>query len=270
VKLNRFAIVLIALACIVPTVYYGILIVDRLNLEPRSVQEGKKGETINKTTTQVSCTRTSRLDNKPTYDRALSIIEEKYNVWDGDYLNGKSAFSFFPSQLVNCIKVEESNVRNTTGAEGYFTVNSSEIKENYFPITVDGDYFYTDDYINSLLLVHEITHVEQYIKTLNKTSELSCIDKEAEAFYAQWRLYGVFGSEVMKSIRYRIEYDKNLNPQLQIISTLINNYDPSGASKKCFNHESENDTSKCIDDYIKNVIKKIILQDDFYIKQCGL
>ena len=35
--------------------------------------------TTDETTKVVGCTRTTRLENKPVYDRALSLIQEKYN-----------------------------------------------------------------------------------------------------------------------------------------------------------------------------------------------
>ncbi|HUQ84896.1 MAG TPA: hypothetical protein VM077_01100 [Candidatus Limnocylindrales bacterium] len=217
---------------------------------------------------KLGCTRKTRLDNKPPHDRALSLIEEKYKLWEKSG-EGKGSWYFFPSELVNCIKVIESDVRNKTGAEGHFIFNDSKIKENYFPITLDKDYSYADDSINSLILVHEITHVEQYINSLNKSDGLTCIDKEVEAFYAQWKFYGIQFPEARKSIDYRIENDKDLHPQLQMLSVLKNNFDIDGVSTECFYGSGKNDT-ECIDKYRKNEIKQILVQDDFYRTQCKL
>jgi len=71
---------------------------------------GSKIKAINKQTVNVTptntlenkifgCTRTTRLENKPPYDRALSLIEEKYNLWEKSG-EGKGSWYFFPSQLV--------------------------------------------------------------------------------------------------------------------------------------------------------------------------
>lgn len=214
------------------------------------------------------CTRTTRLDNKPPYDRALSLIEEKYKLWE-ESGEKPGSWYFFPSKLVNCIKVIESNVKKETGAEGQFTFNDSEIKENYFPITVDEEYSYADDPINSLILVHEITHVEQYIKSFSKKDNLSCIDKEVEAFYAQLKFYSIQFSETRKSIYYRIENDNNLHTQLKILSILLNNSDLNEVRNVCVYGEGRNDIN-CIDNYRKNEIKQMLLQDEFYKKQCEL
>lgn len=215
----------------------------------------------------VTCTRTTRLENQPQYDRALSLIEERYKQWE-ETGETKGSWYFFPSQLVNCIKILEGDVRNTSGVEGYFTFNDPEIKENYFPITVDADYSSTDDVVTALLLVHEIVHVQQYLDYLHNTIESSCIDKETEAFYAQIRFYSIQNTEIRKSIDLRIEHDENLNPQLGIISAIKNQSDLDGVRNECL-YGSGKDDKNCIDNYRKNEIKKMIAQDEYYQRQCA-
>lgn len=229
---------------------------------------GKTNENSEEVLKTVSCTRDSRLENKPSYDRALSLIAEKYDMWEksGD---GFGSFYFFPPKLVNCIKVNEGEVRNTSGAEGFFKFNDDQIKNDYFPITIDTDYSYNDDILNALLLVHEITHVQQYMDALNGKDNLSCIDKEAEAFFAQFRLYSIQFPEVRKSMDLRIENDKNLHPQLAMIQNIKSSMSLEGVRAKCLNNPSNKDEN-CIDNYRKNEIKQMLLKDDFYLKQCGL
>lgn len=216
----------------------------------------------------VSCTRTARLENKPYFDRALSLIDEKYKGWDGDnYLS----WYFFPPELTNCIKVIEGDIRKTDNVEGYFVFNGNEIKDNYFPIFVDKDYVFSDDVVNSLLLVHEITHVRQYLDVMNGKSDLSCIDKEVEAFYAEWMFYRAQIGETKKSIDLRIEYDKELNPQLQIIKSINDRFSSKGIvmsiTELCKGKNMT--TSECITQDQENTIKPIIDNDEFYKKLCA-
>lgn len=216
----------------------------------------------------VLCTRDTRLENKPSYDRALSLIAEKYDMWEKSG-EGFGSYYFFPSKLVNCIKVNEGEVRNTSGAEGFFKFHDDQIKDDYFPITIDSDYSYNDDILNALLLVHEVTHVQQYIDTLNGKDSLSCIDKETEAFFAQFRFYSIQFPEVRKSMDLRIENDKNLHPQLAMIQNIKNSMSLDGVRAKCLNNPNNKDEN-CIDNYRKNEIKQMLMKDDFYLKQCGL
>ena len=199
----------------------------------------------------VGCDRTSRLENKPAFDRALSLIGERYKMWEDSGENIGSWY-FFPSQLVNCIQIVEKDLNNNSGLEGYFIFNGEDIKNNYFPIVVDVGYKYSDESINSLLLTHEITHVYQYLNSINNNDELSCIDKEVDAFYAQWKFYGIQFSEARKSIDLRIENDENLHPQLQMISQIKNLLFETFEDSRnyCLYGEGKNDPN-CIDDYRK-------------------
>lgn len=141
----------------------SMLLINDTTLKQRGVGTDSKANTeklvvIPTKPNLISCTRSIRLDNKPAYDRALSLIEERYEAWEKSG-EGWRSWYFFPSQLVNCVKIEEENVREKTGGEGSFTFNSTKTKENYFPIVVDTDYSQMDESVNSLLLIHEITHV---------------------------------------------------------------------------------------------------------------
>lgn len=218
-----------------------------------------------------SCTRTTRLENKPQYDRALSLIEEKYKHWelyDGSY----GTWYFFPSQLTNCIKIIETNAREESGVEGYFVFNSKEIKDNYYPVFVDENYDESDDFLTALLLVHEITHVRQYLDTLNGVNNLSCIDMEVEAFDAAWGLYRIQSGETGKSINLRLEFDNELHPQLQVIKAIKDYYStnprPPTISELCDGFPGTD--SECITFDRKKRIRAIISKDEYYIKQCNL
>lgn len=217
------------------------------------------------TAIKAGCTRTSRLDNAPVYDRALSIIQEKYTVWEKDK-NSYGTWYFFPSQLVNCIKIIEDNSLNNSKEQGYFVFNDKDIKENYFPIYVSRDYQEADDLVAALLLVHEITHVQQYIDKLNDKPELSCIDKEVYAFDASFEFYRFQFDESGKSLQLRIQYDDKLHPQLTIIKTIMEEYSANLLSRGGLSNGNIGN----IDEWRRNIIKNIVIQDESYQKQCNL
>lgn len=232
--------------------------------------KGDNGPALTKTQISnqksIGCSRETRLENKPVYDRALSTIEERYGAWE-DSGEKVGSWYFFPSQLINCIKVVEDEVRNQQEAEGYFVFNSSDIKENYFPIVVDKAYSSADEATNALLLIHEITHVNQYIKSINQEDELSCIDKEVEAFYAQWKFYGTQGGETRKSIDLRLEQDRDLHPQLQIIRSFKDGFNMENVRDKCLYGDGKNDKN-CIDNFRKIELKDMLLTSNQYKQQC--
>ena len=207
---------------------------------------------------EVSCTRTIRLQNSPQYDRALSLIAQRiddYNKYSFENLK----FKYFPTQLTNCIKVTETNVANTTGAEGYFTFNSKDIRQNYYPISVDASYSLTDDVLTALLLSHEMTHVQQYINQLNGKESLACYDKEIEAFMAQLDFYLTLYAEEDSSAYYRIQNDENLHPQLQMIKTMTT-----------INRDSNCDImdKNCKDTNLRTKLKEMLMQNETYKKEC--
>jgi hypothetical protein len=270
IKKNKF--ILVSLTITVILTYFGILTFNKLKFRtyPTRIKDDK--EIVANVGTPVSCTRTTRLDNKPVYDRALSFIQEKYSPWDNEYLSGKNSYSYFVSQLVNCIKIDEGNLKNTTGEEAYFIFHGDQIKDNYYPITIDKDYGYNDEAINALLLVHEITHVQQYIDFLNGKNELSCIDKEVEAFHSQWNFYKFQFPEIRKTIDLRIQNDKKLNSTLQILKTIQDQvtFNFNEREDECLYGSGKTDVSKCVDIFDKNLIRDLLVQDEFYKKQCNL
>lgn len=219
-------------------------------------------------TNPIGCNRTTRLENEPRYDRALSLIEEKYIIWEEMRDDNITFGYFFPSRLVNCIKIIEGDIRNSEGLEGYFIFNSPEIDEDYFPITVDRDYRSSDVAVTALILVHEIFHVQQFIDSINGNTELSCLDKEAESFYAQFVFYAHQYGEDRKSMDLRIDYDESLHPQLKIVNQIKNHLSLDGVLNTCYYGPGKGDED-CPDNYKKNEIKGLIMQDPYYQQQCS-
>ena len=215
------------------------------------------------------CTRTTRLKNEPQYDRALSLIQQRIdenNKWWDEY--GEKAnhrFRHFTPELVNCIKITEESIEKSAGIEGYFTFNSKDTTTDYYPITVSSDYNFADDIVTALLLSHEITHVQQYIDTLDGKNTLSCIDSEIDAFIAQLDFYVTLNSEEINSVYYRIQGDENLHSQLQILDWMMT----TNRDSSCLMFDLK-DYKNCSDANLTNELKKMLTENSYYRKQCGL
>ena len=79
------------------------------------------------------------------------------------------------------------------------------IKNNYFPIIINSKYDQSDDLAISLLLVHELTHVQQYLDSINKKIATTCLDNEVNAF---------------TSVRHFYVFDLNFNEQTMVDSRI--------------------------------------------------
>lgn len=215
------------------------------------------------------CTRTTRLENEPQYDRALSLIQQRIEdneKWCDKYCESsdyekKLRFHHFPANLTNCIKIIEENIDG--GAEGYFTFHSEDIKPNYFPITIDSSYNFSDDTLTALLITHEMTHVQQYLDTLNGTDNLSCRDKEVEAFVSQIDFYTKLSNEEINSVVLKMrEESEDKHPQVAMLKTMIE-INRDGTCPLFTDDE-------CSQKNLRNKLFQLISDEPAYRHQCEL
>jgi len=214
------------------------------------------------------CTRTTRLENPPQYDRALSLIHQRisdHEKWCDKYGTDKDSeqklrFNQFPANLTNCIKIVEENIDD---GEGYFVFHSEDIKPNYFPITIDDSYNYADDTLTSLLITHEMTHVQQYLDSLNGTDNLSCRDKEVEAFISQIDYYVLLSNEEISSVVLKMNEERDdKHPQIAMLKTMININ--KNSTCKLFGDD------ECQQKNLRSKLFELITQDSGYQHQCKL
>ncbi len=215
------------------------------------------------------CTRTTRLENDPQYDRALSLIHQRIDdneKWCDKYCESSKyekslRFHHFPANLTNCIKVVEEDIDG--GAEGYFTFHSEDIKPNYFPITIDESYNYADDTLTALLVTHEMTHVQQYLDSLKGNDTLSCRDKEVEAFISQIELYTKLSNEEISSVVLKMNAEKeDKHPQVAMLKTMID-INRDGTCPLFADDE-------CSQKHLRNELFKLITDDPAYRHQCEI
>lgn len=263
---------------ILMAIVFSLLCVFFLNKYPRSevVTEDTQAEDQNNDgSDRLICDRTTRLENEPSIDRALSLISERM-----EYSGGKDPF---PPQLINCIKVEIKNIKNETGAEGYFDGSNEDIKSNYFPIVIDDwGNFFADDLSTALLLVHEITHVQQYIdrynfgvdpayadsplKILSKMTKSKCLDNEVFAYKNQLFFTLKLKEEEQKSLNYRVMADEHPIPQIELLGSLQSAFQDFSYADSC---EEKFDVD-CVDRSINIKIYDALRDSGVYDEQCSV
>lgn len=231
---------------------------------------------------EIFCSRKLRLDNQPQYDRALSLIQQRLITNKKRFkYNNRAIFTYFPSDLVNCIKIIEEAPNDKNDFEGYFKFNGSKIKENYYPIVVNSKYVESDDVLIALLLSHEMTHVQQYINSVNNKKAFSCIDNEVDAFLASRQFYiSGLNNEEMSVVSLRINETidndridpRSFDNQLIMLNVIQNLYSSPQSKCKKVNVSSDewNESINCIDKEVPVLLKQIIENDDYYKKQCNL
>lgn len=215
------------------------------------------------------CTRNTRLENAPQYDRALSLIQQRIDdneKWCDKYCETedyemKLRFHHFPASLTNCIKIIEEKIDG--GTEGYFTFHSENIKPNFFPITIDKSYKFADDTLTALLITHEMTHVQQYLDSLKGNDLLSCRDKEVEAFISQIDFYPNLSNEEINSVRLKMNEEKeDKHPQVAMLKAMIE-INRDGTCPLFADDE-------CSQKHLRNELFKLITDESIYRHQCKL
>ena len=270
-------LVLISIILILIVFVLGRSFIGKINTRTNDALKDKTTSVKNELTVETRCTRNARLENEPKFDRALSLVYEKVRQGE-EHRSVWTSYNYFPAQLVNCIKVDTKNVKAEIEAEGYFDINNNDIKPDYFPITIDAvTYEYSDDLTTALLLVHEITHVQQYIMRPScykegkfklgevvTSCEGFCLNNEVAAFYSQLLFINQLNDEEKKSLYFRIENDKELHPQLEMLQTLQKSLN-SQIIGDCdvYNHE-------CIMRKINWKIQTILEESGAYDEQCSL
>lgn len=272
---------IIGVLILVVLVFYVLSIVKTRNNE---VGRNTGSELTNEDKPKsVSCTRTTRLDNAPQYDRALSFIQQRINEnLDRFIYNPMHLFKYFPPQLVNCIKIIEETPNGSNDFEGYFTFNGKDIKTDYYPIVVNSKYVQSDDVLIAMLLTHEMTHVQQYIDSVNNKTALACVDSEVQAFLSTYRffisglnskegllIWGRIDEAVENSKRNgSLDVNRPFDGQLLMLHAIIDMR--NNTTCKLEGKLADQVYYDCVDAQVLPRFKQLIEKDDYYKKQCGL
>jgi cell division protein ZapA (FtsZ GTPase activity inhibitor) len=146
--------------------------------------------------------------------------------------------------------------------EGYFIFHSEEIEPNYFPITVNSDYKFSDDVLTALLITHEMTHVQQFIDSLNNNDRQSCREREVSAFISQLDFYVQLNNEENYAFYLRMNDERdNQHPQVEMIKAMIK----INRESNCHIMDTE-----CKNQNLRSKLFEQITSDPHYREQCGV
>lgn len=251
-----------------PIIALAILVISVAIFIPwRSTQtavDQNKGKEQN-----VICSRTVMYDMPPEFQRALSLIIQRYSK------KPDPSFETY-KKMANCVNVQYSDIHSSQeSTEGYFVFDIEHSSLERLNIYVDNTYSNYDDLTTAFLLSHELTHALQYVGEVVYNKKLSCVDKEAQAFEQQLFFQNYLNEEESKSIVARAEKADNNNPQLRGFVALIDysweailevNGGRRPLANRTYSKEETTQYQKLLEDKIRNMI----VTNPAYKSQCGL
>lgn len=202
------------------------------------------------------------------FDRALSILVQRVNQWS---TNGKSNDLNMSNpwkkpfllgskdEYYNCLDIQYSS--DLSDAEGYFVIDKN-LSPDDIKIYVNNKYKENDDLLTALLLVHELTHVQQFLDEPQLIQKLSCINKEVKAFRSQWDFISIVNLEEFRSLEIRADKYRNLNPTYAALSMIFELRDSIGTFCK-------NRDLTCIYNSLETSLRNYITKDNYYRSQCS-
>lgn len=196
-----------------------------------------------------TCIREKPYIKPPEFDRALSLIQQRYT----EKFGAKSI------SLLNCLDIQYSSLENE---EGLFTFNKNNSNMENLKIYVDNSYKIKDDILTAFLLSHEVQHASEYIAELNTGEGKDCFEDEIQAFIAQRYFLGSLNQSEQESILARINAANYANNPLIMIQTFLDY--ANNAMRLCGSNQT------CIVDNIDKQISSMVRNSPYYQKQCSL
>ncbi len=210
------------------------------------------GKVVNTTQVKetVTCNRKTPYPNPPEFERAIGLLIQRSSQ------NEKTAIWI---AYQNCIDIQYANLNSQ--AEGYFYFDNTSTVQD-LKITVDRSYSNYDDLLTSFLLIHELTHVGQYIQLAQGGGDIPCVEKEAAAFHNELMWYFILNQEEQNSVIARLASNPSKNSAYAGLTQLINIvFDAQGKYSA--------DSPK-IWDYEDQQIRNMIINNPYYKKECNL
>lgn len=212
----------------------------------------------------VTCKRATPYVLDSEFNRVLDLIAQRLDIEKNYGTYWGNAFNYR-----NCIDVQYSEESKKLGAEGLFFAEDPSLQD--LKVLISPDYKIYDDLTISTILIHELTHVGQYInETVNKTKS-DCFGSEAEAFTSQAIFLSQLNKEEVRSIYSRIRENVNANPAFAILlgieQTQSEAYNACLTLKKA-NNLTDQQFNECVWTGTKNKLEVEIKTDPFYQEQC--
>ena len=212
------------------------------------------------------CQRSTPYKTEKEFDRVLDLIAQRLNIennYAGYYGN---AFIYR-----NCIDIQYSEKAKDMGAEGLFFSEDPKLQD--LKILINPDYKSFDDLSISTIMIHELTHVGQYVDQIKNKKTIDCFESEADAFTSQAIFLSQLNKEEIRSIYSRIKDNLNINPAFNILLGIEEKQ--TEAYKACDRLKVENNLTpqqfnECVWTGTKNKLLIEIKADPYYQKQCNL
>lgn len=147
------------------------------------------------------CIRPERYKMPDEFTRALSLIIQRSK--ESQIVSGKE-WGESIREISNCLNIQYAQSEDEIdNAEGVFYFRPGQSPKR-LDILVSPKYRIKDDLVTSVLLAHEITHARQFVYELSfNETQISCFEKEAEAFNDQSFFLTLLNQEEMASINAR-------------------------------------------------------------------
>ena len=212
----------------------------------------------------LECKRSTPYVLDSEFNRAFDLKVQRLNV---EKSNG--TYWGITYNYRNCLDVQYYEKSEELGAEGLFFAVDPTLQN--LKIFISSDYKSYDDLTISTILIHELTHVGQYIdETINKTKS-DCFGNEAEAFISQTILLSQLNQEEVRSIYSRIRENINANPAFKILlgveQTQGEEYNACVTLGKA-NNLTDQQLNECIWTGMKNKLEVEIKANPYYQEQC--
>lgn len=199
------------------------------------------------------------------FNRVLDLIAQRLDIEKNYGTYWGNAYNYR-----NCLDIQYSEQNKELGAEGLFFAEDPKLQD--LKILISSDYKTYDDLTISTILIHELTHVGQYInEKINKTKS-DCFGGEAEAFTSQAIFLSSLNKEEVRSIYSRIRENVNVNPAFAILLGIEQKQ--TEAYNACNRLKIENNLTtpqfnECVWTGTKNKLEVEIKADKYYQEQCA-
>lgn len=220
---------------------------------------------------EVSCPRKNPYPREPEFERAMSLIRQRVGVLNNEKKGGNS--------WVNCLNIQYADLNSIVGeeVEGLFYFDENSSIDN-LKIYVDNSYKEKDDLLIALLLIHETSHVLDYIEFLETGIKKSCVESEVTAFYMQNGFISYLNNEEQMSLLARINAfqaghyktnrraEQSMSMLFQLKNLMVN---AQALCSRKYNIGSD-DWHNCAKEKEKQFIEEMVRNNPYYQKQCGL
>ena len=218
-----------------------------------------------KTEEKVVCSRSEMYPMPAEFQRALSLIIQRYTEKNDPDVN-------LYSKMLNCIDIKFGDI-SKDNAEGFFIFDISNSSVDRLEIYVDATYTDYDDLTTAFLLSHELTHAKQFVSEKIYGNKLSCVNQETEAFRQSLIFQSYLNSEEQRSLTARASQFNNKNPQLEWFVTLLDlswqaavQVVGNPSSDRTYSPEEKTQYREIL----TSKIRQMIINNPYYQQQCGL